>query len=402
MDRLILHLDMDAFFASVEELAHPFLRGKPLIICGDPAGRSVVSTASYAARPYGIRSGMSVTEARRRCPHAVFWPGDPDKYVHMSRRVLEILKRFTSQVEPLSIDEAFFELTGQVDSFEAAARLGKKIKQAIFDETGLTCTIGISHNKLLAKLASSEAKPDGLNILRPDEFAPRFEDKPVTVLWGIGDKTARRLAALEIRTVRDLARTPTLRLKPVFGVFGELMVKMARGIDHTPLTAYYDSPDEKSMGHEHTLRRDLPVCPELFRVLLRLTDQVGRRLRKAGTKGRTITVKIRYSSMRTITRQRTLDLPTNDENAIYLTARTLLEEHGSGGRIRLVGVSVSMLTPEPELPQRLMFEQDAQREKAIRTTDRVRDRFGEDALMRAAIVRRRDASAPSGSPYLRV
>lgn len=387
MHRLILHLDMDAFFASVEELANPFLRGKPLVVCGDPAGRSVVSTASYAARPYGIHSGMSIAEARRRCPHAVFWPGDPEKYVHVSRRILEILKRFTSQVEPLSIDEAFFELTGQVATLEQAAAVARNMKTTIQREVGLTCTIGISRNKLLAKLASSQAKPDGLNVLPPEDFPARFHPQPVTVLWGIGEKTARRLETLDIRTVGELARTSPLRMKRIFGVFGELMVKMAQGIDHTPLSPYYDGPDEKSMGHEHTLRRDLPLGPELFRVLLRLTDQVGRRLRKAGRKGRTVTVKIRYSNMRTITRQRTFDQPTSDENAVYLAARTLLEQHGGGGRIRLVGVSVSLLTPDPDPPQNMMFRNDVKRETAIRTIDSVRDRFGEDAITRATIVR---------------
>ena len=392
MSRVILHLDMDAFFASVEEVANPHLRGKPLVICGDPSGRSVVSTASYPARVFGIRSGMPVTEARRLCPHAIFWTGSAEKYVHISLQVLDLLKTFTPQVEPLSIDEAFLELTGKAKSLEEAEPIAARIKDEIRGGFGLACTIGIAHNKLLAKLASGRGKPDGLRILREEEFAPEFGPLPVDVLWGIGEKTRQKLEELGIETVNDLAAYPPLKLKRVFGVVGEVMTRMAQGVDASPLTPYYDGPDEKSVGHEHTLGRDLKLGPELRQTLLRLTDQVARRLRRGGRLGRTITVKIRSSNMKTITRRRTLDFHTDDEEVIYHTARELLDANAGAGAIRLVGVSVSSLVRVPANLQEPIFEEETRRRHTITMVDSIRDRFGESAITRAAILGRRRRS----------
>ena len=411
--RVIFHLDMDAFFASVEEKMNPHLKGKPLCVGGGLDRRGVVASANYAARPYGIRAGMPIAEAKRLCPQAVFLEGDPRKYVHLSLEILALLKDFTPAVEPFSIDEAFLDLTqvppaggkrrgvagngaaggtaaaraaGDAALLERYVSTARAMQRAIREKTDLTASIGIATNKYIAKMGSGLEKPAGLTVLSQERYRQVFWPRGVQELWGIGEKTREALERLEIRTVGQLAHFPRELLTYHFGLNGEKMQEAARGEDDTPVTPYYEGIAVKSMGHEVTLPEDLDRREALEAQLLRLSDMVARRLRQDGYVGKVVSVKFRYANFKTVIRQRALPAVMNDEHLIYRTACELLAEHWSGKPLRLVGVSVSGLAAAAGYYQHDLFRSEEHRRRLTEAVDALRDRFGDHALVKAGVL----------------
>jgi DNA polymerase-4 len=379
---------MDAFFASVEEKLNPRLAGKPLAVGGDVSLRGVVSSANYAAREFGIRAGMPVAEAARLCPHVTFIEGDPKKYVHLSLIVLETLKDFTPIVEPFSIDEAFLDLTGSPrikpgSDLNAAIPVAQAIQRAVHRKVGLTATIGIAPNKYIAKMASGLEKPRGLTVLTKERYREVFWPRPVSDLWGIGEKTAESLATLGIRTVGHLARFPRELLSYHFGLNGDHMRDAALGDDESAVVPYYEGVAVKSMGHEFTLPEDVASRERIGAHLLRLSDQVGRRMRQDGYLGKVVSIKFRDARFKTLIRQRALPDVTDDETQIYKTAATLLDQYWDGRPLRLIGVSMSGLVSAAGLYQHNLFFEDEHRRRMTQAADSLRDRFGDGVLTRA-------------------
>ncbi len=394
-----MHLDMDSFFASVEERLNPRLRGQPILV-GGTERRGVVASANYAARPFGIHAGMPMAEAKWLCPHAVFVEGNPQKYVHTSLQVLDVLKSFTPAVEPFSIDEAFMDLTqvpyaGKPGAEErdpavildAAIPTAHAIQRAVMRRVGLTATIGIAHCKYVAKMASGVQKPRGLTVLTIERYRERFWGRGVQELWGIGEKTRGALEKLGIRTIGQLANFPREFLTYHFGLNGEHMQEAALGRDATPVVPYYEGIPVKSMGHETTLSEDVSDRGALLAQLLRLSDMVGRRLRADHYLGRVVSVKIRDAKFRTTIRQRALPSVMDDEHEIFHTASLLLDEHWDGRPLRLVGVSVSGLVNAEGYYQQSLFGGDEHRRKMLEAVDSLRDRFGDGALVKAGVMR---------------
>jgi len=397
--RIVAHLDMDAFFASVEEKLNPHLAGKPLVVGGDRSRRGVVAAANYPARKFGIHSGMSTAAAVRLCPDATFLEGDPKKYLHVSLQVLDSLKEFTPVIEPFSIDEAFLDLTeaprvvdalrrGGVDTrdpaatLEAAADTARAIQRAVWRRVGLTATIGLAPNKYIAKMGSGLQKPRGLTLLTAERYREVYWPRPVSDLWGIGEKTAVALEPLGIRTVGQLAKFPREFLTYHFGLNGDRMRDAAWGEDETPVVPFYEGVAVKSMGHEFTLEKDLSDRVRLGAHLLRLSDQVGRRMRQDGYLGRIVSVKFRDASFKTTIRQRALPDLTADETQIHKVASALFDENWDGRPLRLVGVSMSGLVAGAG-HQRELFDADSHRRQMTEAVDSLRDKFGDSALVRA-------------------
>ena len=385
MMRVVFHIDMDAFFSSIEQLSNPNLRGKPVIVCGDPEGRSVVSTASYEARKYGIKSGMPVSRAKRLCPNGVFVEGNPQKYVYTSIQILETLREFTSLVEPFSVDEAFLEFY-DID-LDETLDLAKSIKRRIREKHSLTCSVGVGPNKIVAKMASDVEKPDGLTIIWEGEFLKYFGDKPVEELWGVGPKTASKLKAIGLRKVKHLAMTPEPELVRLFGAYGTYLWMTANGKDESPLIPYYVGIEPKSIGHEYTLPRDTSQKRILLSTLLRLCEQVGRRVRKEGYLCDTIVVKIRKSDFKTITRQKKIPIPTDRDDVIYRVAKALFLENFDGGMIRLIGVSARGLRKKSDIENDSIFSGEERQKIFVGVIDSIRDKFGEDAIRRCGSIR---------------
>ena len=382
---MILLVDMDAFFASVEQAHHPHLRGKAIIVCGDPSRRGVVTAASYEARPFGVRAGMPLAEARRLCPHAEYVEGNPRKYVEKSLELLEMFLELTPDVEPFSVDEAFLDLRklprrGQTR--ESAVEIARELQQRISDVHGLGASIGIGPNKLIAKMASGVKKPRGITPLTEDEFRGVFWPQDVQALWGVGPKLAEHMKSLGLATVGALANAPVDVLKRRFGVVGEHLREAAWGHDQTPVIPYHEGIDPKSMGHEVTLPEDCRDPEFLEGTLLRLSDQVARRLRTDGFKGRTVTVKLRDFRFRTITRQRAIGVAIDDHGGIFEVARVLWRENWQGEPVRLLGVSVSALEHASEAQMEMFAERE--RSKALQDAlDKVRDKLGEASVVPA-------------------
>jgi DNA polymerase-4 len=395
MDRTVLHIDMDAFFASVEQKRNPDLLGRPVIVGGVSSQRGVVSAASYEARRFGIRAGMPVWEARRCCPHGVFVPCDMDAYAQEGEHALHIYRRFTPCVEPLSIDEAFLDVTGSLRMFGGIESIGGRIKQAVRDELHLTASVGIAPNRLLAKMASDWDKPDGLAVVRPEDLPHILDGLLVSALWGVGPATSARLERMGVRSIADLRRIPALLLEREFGASGRRLYDGARGIDRDPVKpqdlAQAGPPgarDSKSMSHEVTLERDTSDRERLVLHLLALSDRVACRLRRHGCKARTVTLKLRFSNMHSITRQCRLAEPTDMEDVLFRESSRLLR-HGDldGRRIRLIGVAASNLVRGPVYRQMSLFEARSRSiMRLAQARDRVRDRYGDAAIVPASLV----------------
>jgi DNA polymerase-4 len=341
--RAIVHLDLDAFYAAVEVLENPDLAGKPILVGGDPEGRGVVATASYAARAYGVHSAMPMHRAVRLCPDAIVLPTRHTLYREYSRRVMAILHAVTPVVEEMSIDEAYLDLTAQVEEWETSVGIARRLQERVREEIGLSASLGVAANKLVAKVASDHDKPGGLTVVRPGEEAAFLAPLPVRVIWGIGPVTAERLASLGVATVGDLAQVSESDLVKRFGKHGAGMARRARGIDHRPVVTEHE---RKSVSREKTFRHDLQALNDLKRVLWRLSKSVARRLGRAEAAAETIAIKLRYADFETLTRQMTLEVPTRDEIEIYRAALVLLEETWDRERaVRLLGVGGHNLSP---------------------------------------------------------
>jgi DNA polymerase-4 len=381
--RTILHVDLDAFFAAVEQRDHPELRGRPVIVGGGGGedARGVVSAASYEARVFGVHSAMSLREAYRRCPDGVFLPVDGRRYQQASRDVMAILRRYTPQVEPISIDEAFLDVTGSAALFGDGPTIAQRIKDDVRAEVGLTASVGVASTKLVAKIASDLRKPDGLVVVAPGDETAFLAPLPISRLWGVGEKTARVLADYSVRTIGDLASLPADLVVRRFGKHGASLVERARGVDPDPV---HEGDPAKSVGHEHTFDHDTSDPETIERTLLGMADGVAGRLRSAGVKASTVTVKVRDSSFRTITRQRTLAEPTDMTEPIFRAAIELAGPEVRGIRVRLLGVTASNLGEREQLS---LFETgEPRRRRAVEAADILRHRYGERVVTRARLL----------------
>ena len=382
MTRTILHVDLDAFFAAVEQRDHPELRGKPVIVGGGgPNDRGVVSTASYEARAFGVHSAMSLREAGRRCPHGIFVPVDGAKYTAASWEVMAVLRRFTPLVEPISIDEEFLDVTGSRVLFGSGEIIGGRIKDEVKASVDLTISVGVATTKLVAKIASDLRKPDGLVVVEPGDEAAFLAPLEIRRLWGVGEKSAAALREYGVRTIGDLAALPDDLLIRRFGKYGAALGQRARGMDDDPVGG---RDAAKSIGHEHTFDVDTSDREVIERTLLGMSEGVAGRLRDSGVRASTITVKIRDTTFRTITRQRTLADPTDLTEPIFRTALELARPEVRGLRIRLLGVTASGLGEREQLS--LFAADDPRRRKVTEAADEVRHRFGERAITRARLV----------------
>ncbi|MGH9051146.1 MAG: DNA polymerase IV [Acidimicrobiia bacterium] len=379
----ILHVDLDAFYASVEQLADPALRGRPVVV-GGLGSRGVVAAASYEARRFGIHSAMPMGRARRACPDAVFLAPRFDAYNEASRAVMAVLRSFTPLVEPLALDEAFLDVAGARRLHGMAPEIGGAIRARVRDETGLVASVGVGTTKHVAKLASEEAKPDGLLVIEPGEELAFLHPLDVGRLWGVGPATRQRLEHIGVHTVGDLAALPEESLVHAVGVAqGRHLRALAWNHDDRAVEPHRTA---KSIGHEETFPRDVADRAELERDLLRMSEQVGSRLRGAGMAGRTVSLKLRYGDFRTITRSRTSTDPTDVGAHIGAVARALLDAVDVGDGIRLLGVSVSQLDVAHPVQEQLPLKEaagDAQPDRVAaleRSVDALRGRFGDDAV----------------------
>ena len=396
---MILLVDMDAFFASVEQAHHPHLRGRPVIVCGDPSRRGVVTAASYEARPFGVRAGMALQEARRLCPHADYVEGSPDKYVALSLQLLELYTTYTPDVEPFSVDEAFVGLDPRRTMAEAIG-IARELQCTIDQRFGLGASIGIGPNKLIAKMAAGLEKPRGLTALDKDAFRVAFWPRDIQEMWGVGPRLAMRMRSLGFKTVGDLAHAPEPLLRSAFGIIGPQLRDAAWGHDDTPIIPYHRGVDAKSMGHEVTLPEDCDDAAFLEGTLMRLADQVARRLRSEGYVGRTVTLKLRNRRFETITRQRALAEHTADRTVIFNLARALWLEHWKGDAVRLIGLSLAELDRRAPGEQEELFDQASRSKQLERALDRVRDKLGEASVVPAGSLthRRRMGHVTFGPP----
>jgi DNA polymerase-4 len=347
--RAIVHLDLDAFYAAVEVLEKPELAGKPLLIGGRPEHRGVVSTASYEARQFGAHSAMPMARALRLCPGAILLPPRIGDYRVYSRQVMAILREHTPLVEQMSIDEAYLDLTEQVDSWDGAVKTAAQIQARVKADVGLSASLGVATNKLVAKVASDRDKPGGLTVVRPGEEAAFLAPLPVRVLWGVGPVTARKLAEAGVTTVGELAGLSAASLRERFGGHGSGMARQARGIDGRPVVTEHQV---KSISQETTFSHDLADATALRRQLWRLSQGLARRLGRAELAAGTVVLKLRYADFSTMTRQTRLAVPTDDERVIYRTALALLRREWQRGRpVRLLGVAGRRLSsPVGQLP----------------------------------------------------
>lgn len=388
-ERRILHVDMDAFYASVEVLDDPSLEGQPVIV-GGLGPRGVVATANYPAREFGVHSAMPTARARRLCPQARFIRSRMERYRRASADVFRILGGVTPLVEGLSLDEAFLDVTGSLRLFGGPLEIARRIKQDIHRHTGLTASVGVAHNKFLAKLASDAQKPDGLVWVRPAEVRAFLDPMPVTRLWGIGKQTAPRLRALGILTVGQLRRADETALQPALGNRVQHFQRLARGEDDRPVET---SRPDKSISHEVTFDADIVDAAELLAELQRQTEKVARRLRCQELMARTVVVKIRDAGFRTVTRSRSLRACTDNTRTLYRMARALFENWRSSHRttpIRLLGMGVSGLEPADGGQQAAGDRRDSRAERDIdRVSDEINRRYGDAGVVHGQVLRRK-------------
>lgn len=378
-DTPILHADVDAFYASVEVLRNPELKGKPVIV-GGTSSRGVVTSASYEARRFGVTSAMPTSRARRLCPDAVFIPPDFDAYSEYSQQVREVFYSLSPDVEPISLDEAFIDVTRARRMWRAPIEMAEALRREVRRGTGLVVSVGVTPNKFLAKLASSKAKPDGLIWVPPDQILEFLHPLPVSDLWGVGEHTTAVLKRLGLGTIGDVAAVPVATLERALGSLGLHIARLARGKDDR--TVMPDAP-RRSLGAEETFEEDLIGSLQIAQALLKLSDRVASRLRAKGISGQTITVKVRFSNFATITRSKTLSCEVDSAANVYQVARSLVSgvegETPGRKRIRLLGISISSLKEWPAHEQ-LTFETKPRWPDADRAFDRIRRRFGDEAL----------------------
>ena len=383
MARSIIHVDMDAFYASVEQRDKPELRGKPVVVGAAPGGRGVVSAASYEARRFGVRSAMPSIQAQRLCPQAIFVPVDMPRYLQASRAVMGILGGYTPLLEQISVDEAFLDVTGSRRLFGSPEQIGRQIKQRIASELSLVASVGIAANKFVAKVASDHGKPDGFVLVPAGEERRFLDPMPVSRLWGVGKATEERLRQLGIRTIRQLAAYPEEVLQRQFGELGGHLHRLANGIDDRPVET---GRDAKSVSAEHTYQQDTREQDTIERTLLALAEDVGARLRSQGLRGRTVQLKLRFGDFHTLTRRRTLPGPTDANDTIYKTVCGLLAEVPLEGRlVRLLGVGVSGFD-RPAQASLFADEEVLEHSALDDAVDALRKRYGSDTIRRGKLL----------------
>lgn len=372
--RQIIHMDLNAFFASVEQQSNPALRGKPIAVVGGH-GRTVITTSSYEARAKGVKTGMAVWEGKRVCPELIIVVGNNRLYTHISGKIFEMMSEYTPEIEVFSIDEAWLDVTHSLSLFGSAERIAYLIKSRIKARFGLLCSIGIAPNKLLAKLASDMKKPDGLTIIKPEDVSRILERMPVGELCGIGKKTAYTLKIMNINTCGELGRCDEARLTRKFGIIGPRLKQMGLGIDNSPVVQYGQEDDIKSVGHSSTLERDIDDPVEIRRFLLQLAEMVGSRARKYGVSGKTIHLYVRYADFfSSWGKQVTLKNYINLSDDIYRAALGILGTVKLEQPVRLLGISLSNLKHEAE--QLPLFVEDRKKLEATKAMDAVNARFG--------------------------
>ncbi|MCL6612029.1 MAG: DNA polymerase IV [Peptococcaceae bacterium] len=383
MERTILLADMNSFFASVHQALDPALRNRPVIVGGSQEKRhGIVLAASYEAKAMGVKTGMTVLEARRACPDGIFVLPRHHLYVHFSARILKIMREFTPLVEPFSIDEAFLDITGCRRLLGEPAAAARLLKDRIRREVGVLCSVGVGPNKLLAKMAAEMQKPDGLTVLRAEDVPARLWPLPVRDLFGIGPRYERHLRYFNVRTIGDLANFPVEVLKRRFGVMGEVMWWSANGVDHSPVDPR-SLDTARSVGHQITLPRDFRRRDEIAVVVLELSDLVARRARRGGYMGRTVGLVIKDANFNWLGRSRTLQRYTDLPEDLYEAGMFLLDRHWAGYPVRMVGLSLGGLISNAA-PQGDIFGRSEKLRRVARACDGIRARFGEKAIKRAS------------------
>lgn len=394
MARLILHADMDAFFASVEQVLHPETRGQPLIV-GGPEARGVVCAASYEARAFGVHSAMPIWQARQLCPQGLFVPVNGPACAEASRKALEIYQSYTPRLDPISIDEACLDLTGSLKLFGPADHIAREIQQRVQDELGLSVSIGLAPNRLVAKMASDWHKPRGLTIVAPEQLPDILRPLPVERLWGIGPVTAQRLKQMGLSTAGQLQQMPVWLLEREFGTHGRHLHRAALGQDDTPVPIYDGTREWKQMSEEMTLARDTRDVGLLQRTLLYLCDELARRLRHENYQARTVTLKVRLQDFTTLTRAFTMERVTDSELDLYAEAARLLRQTAGSPqayrlgarRVRLIGVAAGNLVRTGMPWQLSLFEENANRQRSLcRARDHIIGQFGKRAIERASLM----------------
>jgi DNA polymerase IV len=403
--RTVFHVDMDAFFVSVEELFDPSLKGKAVVVGGRPHERGVVSAASYEARKFGVHSAMPLRTAARLCPHAIFVDGHPGRYRDYSGRVYEVLKRFSPLVEMASIDEAYLDMTGTERLHGVPLRAAHALHESMKAETRLNCSIGIATARLVAKVASDQAKPNGVLWVLPGCEAAFLAPLDVRRIPGVGKVTEKNLHALGLRKVGDLARLEESFLSERFGQWGLALAGKARGLD---AGGWFDTEigaggDPKSISHEHTFGEDTSQREVLEATLARLSEMVGRRLREHGLRARTLQLKLRYSDFSTITRAHSIERPTDLDTEIFEAARALfLKNWKAGARVRLLGLHASSFEAAGDQLDLLDAGKHERWQQALAAADKLRDKYGESAVSLAAGMkggfRERVHENPAGRP----
>ena len=385
-ERHIIHLDMDAFYASVEVLDNPDLKGKPVIV-GGIGHRGVVSAASYEAREFGVHSAQPIVTARKLCPHGVYLPVRMARYKAVSDRIFEIFLRYTPLVEPLSLDEAFLDVTGSLRLFGPAETIARQIKQLVKSELGLTVSAGVAPSKLVAKIASDLEKPDGLTVVPADQVESFLARLPISRLWGVGRTTQKALSLLGVETIGDMALLGPDLLERKFGEHGRQLALLTRGIDGREV-----SPDRevKSIGAEETFPQDVTSLQQSRKELLWLVTRASRRLRRKGFLARTITLKVKYADFRQITRAETIGVPTDEARLIFQAVERLLEKTGVGSTpVRLLGVALSGLSMEGEEVQGELFHDavDSDKRRGLdKAADKIVEKYGDKALLPATLL----------------
>ncbi len=386
--RHIIHVDMDAFYAAIEEMDHPEYRGKPLVVGADPKGgkgRGVVSTANYEARKYGIRSALPVSKAYRLCPHAIFVPGRPQRYGEISRHVMRIISDFSPVLQQISIDEAFLDITQTANGFGGPKSLAEKLKARIRHEVGLTASVGLAGNMFVAKVASDLQKPDGLTICPPGHEREFLAPLPINKLWGVGPKTEAHLRDYGFHTIGDLAKCSQETLAKKFGKWGAHLWALSNGIDNR---AVEEGGPRKSISQEHTWDEDVADPAIVEKRIWKIADDLSRYMREEKIKSRVLTVKIRLEGFLTYTRRQTLSEHTNDAETMREVAVKLFRDfEREGKKVRLIGVNMSDLNTHGA-EQLGLFDQpeSKQKDKVAQLLDTLREKFGEDAAARASLV----------------
>jgi DNA polymerase IV len=390
MNRTILHVDMDAFFAAVEQRDQPQYRNKPVIVGADPKGgkgRGIVATCSYEARKFGVHSAQPISQAWRLCPNGIYVRGDMAKYVRVSERIMEIFSGFSDMVEPVSIDEAFLDVTGSASLFGSGFEIAKKVKYQIKKQLGLTASVGVAANKFVAKVASDLEKPDGLVVVKPGQEREFLALLPIKCLWGVGKQTEAQLKSLGFERIEQLARLTQADVRRLLGNVGDHLWHLARGIDDRPVAA-----DEgfKSIGHEFTFEHDTSDAGVLHDTLLGLTEHVAQRLRLNEARARTIVLKLREADFSTTTKRASLNEPGDTTETIFPLALKLMQSLIRQGKlVRLIGVYATNLETKSGGAQMGLFEQAPEKKRRLATAlDEVTRRYGKNALVRAALVKK--------------